>query len=377
MSIKAQYLGMTTGIVSLASFFGAIPQAHAFDLKISGQVNRAIIGVDNGEDQDVGFVDNHASNTRFGFSGSQDINPDYSIGFEYVLGIGDNQSSDFDVNQSPGGVGLQNRQANVFIKGNYGKLTLGKQDGAANSTSKVDFSGLTDLGGGTVVKDYFGDVSFLADDGTVGTAIGNVYDSFDALSRQNAIRYDTPSFGGLTFSASFDEDQAYEFAPRYKSEFGNGIKFEAAADYVDSGQQNKTVLQDGSTTDGGDFQEYGGSASVLLPSGLNFTGQYKRRDYDDMVYANGNEMDNAQTYFGGVGYIFGKNHVQALYGHTDDLYNDGSQADNYGLAYRYDLMDAVNMYASYHYVTADHLDLEGGDAQDINVIFAGVRVKFF
>lgn len=382
MPNKAQSAGLVTGVVSITSLILLSTPAHAVDFNISGQVNRAIIAADNGEASDIGFVDNHASNTRFGFSGSQVINPDYTVGFEYVAGLGANQSDDYDINGNTNGFELQNRQANVFIKGAFGKLTLGKQDGAANSTSKVDYSGLTNLGGGSIVADYFGGISILADhpnaDGTyASTSISSVYSNFDALSRVNAIRYDSPSFNGMTLSTSLDTGRAIEFASRYETEFGNGVKFKAAADYVDSGRKNKQMTPAGHTDSGGSFQEYGGSASLLLPSGLNFTAQYKRRQYDNTVYANGANKDHARTYFGGIGYIFGKNHVQAVYGRTDDLYSAASSAANYGVAYRYDLFESVNMYASYHLLQADDLKLAGGGAQDVNVIFAGVRVKFF
>lgn len=377
MSINRSKERFTAGVAAAAVSLVAIPNAYALDFTVSGQVNRAVIAADNGEDSDIGFVDNHASPTRFAFGGSQDMDSGQTIGFNYEIALADDQSNKFDINQHDDSDFFENRLANVYIKGAFGKFTLGRQDGAANSTSKVDYSGLTDFGGGTPVGDYFGGLHILAGDGSDGAAISDVYNSFDALSRQDAIRYDTPSFGGLTFAASLDEGQAYEFAPRYETRFGKGVKFAAAADYVDSGHQDETITRDGHTEDGSSFKEYGGSASVLLASGLNFTGQYKRRSYDDTLYADGDRRDHAQTYFGGIGYIFGKNHVQALYGHTDDLYSKGSNADNYGVAYRYDLMKAVNLYGAYHHISANGLDLAGGHAQDINVVFTGVRVKFF
>lgn len=389
MSSKSQYTGLAAGFLSIASIVGAVPAAHAFDFKLSGQVNRAIIAADNGQDQGIGFVDNHSSDTRFGFKGSQDVNPDLSVGFDYVIGLGSNQSNKFDVNKGNAGLGggsaIQSRQANVYLEGDFGKFTLGRQDGAANSTSKVDLSGLTDLGGGSVVNDYMGGLSFLSSNpGPNGsystTSVSSVYSSFDALSRQDAIRYDTPSYNGFTVAASLDQGQAYEFAPRYKTEFSNGTKFEAALDYANSGQQQQTRLPSGERVSGTNdtkFQEYGGSASVLLPFGLNFTAQYKRRNYTDTLYSNGQHADHAQTYFGGVGYRTGKNYVQGFFGQTDDLFTKGSTARNYGVAYRYDLLKSVNMYASYHHLTADNLGLAGGSAQSINVLFTGVRVKFF
>ena len=151
MSIKAQYAGLATGFVSMATVFGVAPAAHAFDFKISGQVNRAVIAADNGKSTDAGLVDNGSSPTRFAFKGSQDVNPNLKVGFDYEIGLFVNKSGTYDINKGATGTSTDNRQANVFFEGNFGKLTFGKTDGAANSTSKVDLSGLTDLGGGSVV----------------------------------------------------------------------------------------------------------------------------------------------------------------------------------------------------------------------------------
>ncbi|NNC23527.1 porin [Salinisphaera sp. USBA-960] len=385
MPRKSYIAGIAGSVVACAAM---VPSAQALDFKLSGQVNRAIIAADNGEDADVGFVDNHSSISRFGFSGSQEINPNLTVGFQYVEGLGSNQSDDFDINQNSTEYDLQNRQANVYLKGSLGKLTLGKQDGAANSTSKVDYSGTTDLGGGTVVDDYFGGVSLMSDDGNSAVAIGSVYDSYDALSRVNAVRYDTPTYGGFKVSASFDEGRAVEIAPKFKTEFANGTKFAFALDYVNSGQRNKEVEPNGDVAQGfndsSQFNEYGGSASVLLPSGLNFTLQYKRRDYSNTYYGSTGDTeavadtkDHSQTFFGGVGYRVGKNRMQLFYGQTDGKYTDDSKARNYGVAYVYNLKKSVNLYASYHHVAADNLNLAGGGAQDANVVFSGLRVKFF
>ncbi len=334
MSIKAQYAGMATGFVSMATVFGVAPAAHAFDFKISGQVNRAVIAADNGKSTDAGLVDNGSSPTRFAFKGSQDVNPNLKVGFDYEIGLFVNKSGTYDINKGATGTSTDNRQANVFFEGNFGKLTFGKTDGAANSTSKVDLSGLTDLGGGSVVGDYFGGLSFVDGAGNAGPTLGDGYSNFDALSRQNTVRYDTPSFSGATLSVSYDQGQAIELAPRYAHEFDDGVKVEAALDYVDSGNQKKTIDQAGHVSNNQYFHEFGGSASMLFPSGLNFFAQYKRRNYHDTTYVDGVNADYAQSYSGGIGYIAGKNHVQAFFGQTDDLQSSNSTVRNYGVAYR-------------------------------------------
>ncbi len=231
--------------VSLVTAMGvAVPAAQAFDFKASGQVDRAVTAVDNGHRSDIGFVDNAGSNTRFRFTGDQVMDNGMKVGFDYEIAIGNNASADWDVKNAGNEQNnfLDNRQANIYLEGNFGRFTLGKVDGAANATSEVDYSGLTYLGGGVDFADYAGGLSFWGKNGQVAAGnpkVGQVFNSFDALSRQNAIRYDSPTFSGVTLSASLDSGHAYELAARYATALARGGKFGVAADYVDSQNQGE------------------------------------------------------------------------------------------------------------------------------------------
>ena len=372
--------------VSIAAAMGLAAPAHAFEFKISGQVDRAITAADNGKNSDIGFVDNSGSNTRFRFTGEQDMDNGLTVGFAYEIGLGENSSATFDVNNGGGDNAdfLDNRLANVYITGSFGTFALGKVDGAVNGASEVDYSGTTYLGGGVDFGDYAGGLTFLDNNNNGITQLGLATNSFDALSRQNAIRYDTPTYNGLTLSASLDNGHAYEISPRYEASVGDGGKFGVALDYVDSQSQGRDISPNGVVNaTGARFQEYGGSASVLLPTGLNFTGSYKRRRFVDAG------IPSASNYFGSVGYILGKHHFALSYDRTNDYLNDGSKGSAYGAAYVYDWTDSIELYGSYHLYTLDDAigtiqDADGNllstgnkvNAQDINQLYAGVRLKF-
>ncbi|GAB3684836.1 porin [Salinisphaera aquimarina] len=369
--------------VSVASLLCVALPAQAFEFKISGQVDRAMIAADNGEDSDVGFVDNVGSNTRFRFTGDQALDNGMTLGFAYEIGLGENESTSFDVNNGGGDNGdfLDNRLANVYLEGNFGRLTFGKLDGAGNGSSELNYSGNMYLGGGNGAGFYHGGISFLDDDGNAIINLSGALNSFDSLSRQNAVRYDTPSLGGAVLSASLDNGHAYELSGRYEGDFADGGKFGLVGVYVDSQSQSRDIEPDGTVlNDGARFQETGGSGSVLLPSGLNFTGSYKHRNFK-------NGDPSADNYFGSVGYILGKNHFELSYARTNDLFSEGSKAAAYGLSYVYNWIPSVELYASYHLYTLDDADYEftndagtdvqaTGDAQDINALFLGTRLKF-
>ncbi|MBW2443102.1 MAG: hypothetical protein JRH12_21700, partial [Deltaproteobacteria bacterium] len=57
-------LGIFTLTIALTILL-ILPSAQALDFKISGQLNRAVLWGDNGNDDDIKFVDNDNSSTRF------------------------------------------------------------------------------------------------------------------------------------------------------------------------------------------------------------------------------------------------------------------------------------------------------------------------
>lgn len=377
--------------VATAATFGiglvaVVPNAQAFDFKVSGQVSRAVVAADNGEDTDYGFVDNNGSGSRFRFTGSQTMPNDLKVGFVYEFGILNSNSTSFDINDAGDSSDnvFNDRFADLYIAGDFGKFSFGKGDGAANGTSEVDLSGTDYLGGGSEHY-YASGITFIGPGGdslanASGSAnIGNAaYNNFDGLSRQNRLRYDSPSYNNFVFSASLDNNHAYETALRYANTFAGGTKLEAAIDYLDSEELDAQVNPIGDREFSNRFQEYGGSASVLLPSGLNFTGMYKNRDASGDTA--GDLGQDASTYFGGIGYILGDHHVQVGWGHSDDLANEGSNGNSYQVAYEYDWGDSIDLFASYHLLTLDDFDNTSGDrvdAEDINYVFAGARIKFF
>ena len=148
----------------------------------------------------------------------------------------------------------------------------------------------------------------------------------------------------------------------------------------------KRSITDGTVNDNSPrFQETGGTGSLLLPSGITLTASYKQRDYM------AEDRATAENYFGGVGYVLDKHHFEASYMQTNDLAGDGSKGRSYGLAYVYDVIDSVELFASYHHLTLDdasysytETDAAGddinitatGDAQDLDILYVGTRLKF-
>jgi len=352
---------------------GFAASAQAISFKVSGQVDRAIVGADNGDKTGVGFVDNTGSNTRVRFVGTQTMANGWTVGVDNEDAFRRNRSSAWDIRHS--GNGSQNvdiRQAKIWVHGPFGKLSLGQGDGAANATTEVDLSGTGYLGGGVGTTFYMGGVTIVNDNKQPVTQVSHIYGHFDALSRLNRLRYDSPNFGPFKIAVSADENQA----------------FEGALDFASSGSWGKAAAQFGFTNTGNfkagtnyydNLASYASnrehiftaSASYLANNGLNITGSYSKVDYVD-----GNKP-NPTNYFVGVGYRFSKNNFQVGYGETKDLLAAGSKAAAYNVSYVYDWTKSIQAYASYHLVDVKSLgDGVSVSAKNVNAIFMGMRVKF-
>lgn len=379
-----KYSKLLVASAAAASLLGlAATQAQAMTFKAYGQVDRAMVAADNGEDADVGFVDNSGSNTRLGFIGEQAMDNGLTMGFKYETAINVNASGSWDINDngtSANTNNLDNRFADIYLKGAFGRLSFGKGSPAADGTSEVDYAGTHSFGGGNDPQDYAGGISLLDDNGNTLAKFGQAYSEFDS-GRTNRVRYDTPSFADSVFSVSVSEGSAYQAALRHETEFGNGGKIGVALAWVDSQNADNVTTPAGvgpASIADNRFQQYGGSASVLLPSGFSVSGAYKHREIKHDVVANAS--DSADSYFAGVGYQTGKNHFSVGYAATNDLLNDGSKAITYNAAYVFDWTQSVKLYAGYNLIQLQDAYsttlAQNVDSQKLNVLFVGTRIKF-
>jgi len=150
-SPKASVLLCSLAVLGLSS------QAQAIGFKVSGQINRAILYVDDGTNSDVNHVDNIDSDTRIRFVGSQDLGNGLTVGTVWESQFISNASSSVGINQNDdGSSSFSERKLELYFDGSFGRIWLGQGDGAANGTSESDLSGTgvasyagtTDWGGG-------------------------------------------------------------------------------------------------------------------------------------------------------------------------------------------------------------------------------------
>lgn len=210
-------------VVSAVSAVALAPMsAQAFDFKISGQVNQAIIF--GGDAEETSIVDNNTSGSRFRFKGSKEFGA-LKAGFRYEMQDQDNLSSSLGTDRADTEV----RVSQVYVSGGFGKVTLGK--GSSVSDGIFEAYGMINYMGGAE--------SQLAYRGSVPVA----YRSNDGLSRQNVLRYDSPKFNGFSVAAAINGSQGDNgsgsgVALRYKGKVAGGtLVAQIASDEIDQGEE--------------------------------------------------------------------------------------------------------------------------------------------
>ena len=320
---------------------------HAFEFTISGQVNRLLMSVDNGADDGIVHADNSVSGTRVRLKGQGDIGNGTTAGIYYENQLQSNPSSkitvaDLDSDGAGGDVGTGDhfsvRQANVWFKGNFGKITIGQGDGAANGSAEADKSG-------TDVVQYSGssvDLLGAMEYGTSGVTVGDARSSFDALGRNDNIRYDAGN-GPFTFAGSLGNGDKVELSVKYKA---NDLEIRAGFwDEADSG---------------GDVTGNAISASWGGVTGLNLTGAIGGDD---------SGVDPSNVYLK-IGFKNGDSAYALDFSETTDL--AAGDASAISVAWVNNLMKGVETYVSYRIESLDNVALE----DDVTALIGGARVKF-
>jgi hypothetical protein len=362
--------------VSLLICDGLIP-TRAFEVKLAGQVNQMIMWADNGKQSDFFVADNDNSSTRFRFTGLEEKVP-VAVGFRIEFEAQRNASDRLDLpNTGDGTFEFNDRWLEAHFKGTFGKVSMGKGDGAANNTSEVDLSG-TAVIISSAVNDTAGSFSWIdkatnskliigtdSDGNPIYLKIGDTRSNFDGLSRNERLRYDTPKFAGFSLAGSITNGNASEISLWYAGDLRSAGKLAGAVGYVDTRDREPIA-----------FKQLGMSASWLANFGLNLTATYGIRNYEDQTKAErlaAGQTDDAKNFYIKLGFRRGIHAVAVEWGRADDLDLKGDTSSNYGVAYVIRPWQGVELYAAGREYALDRV---GVNFENFSQIMAGTRVKF-
>ncbi|MBW1981630.1 MAG: porin [Deltaproteobacteria bacterium] len=296
-------------------------------LAISGQINRAVNVIDDGKNTTGYFVDNDSSNTRVRFVGTAKASDDLLLGSRLEMAMNSNESGEVSQNSENSGDFFNVRWADLSLASKrFGKLYFGRGDTASNNAAELDLSrtdvvqyaGIADIAGGMLFRQNRGDK-------LTSISVSDAFKDLDGLSRQNRVRYDTPTLWGFHLQGGLVSNQRWDASLWWGGQ-ALGFKAVAAAAISDPNKSNTDLIVDG-------------SFSVLHEaSGLNLTlsaGQRGRDHQGDAsnFYVKGGWL----TQFFPVGQTaFGLDYTRSVNLPTgrDDGYSIGGavvqQFENYG-----------------------------------------------
>jgi len=369
-------LVLVLGVFGSSAFAGVLKAGDdKHSIEVYGQVNRAVLYADDGDEGELYNVDNDFSSTRIGLKAKYNPESNITIGanleFEYQI----NPSGKVwqgDKNYDDDAEKFLKRIIEVYVKGSLGTLSLGHGSTASDNTTELDLSG-TAVVSQSKVHSMAGGIRFFDKNaGALSTAkIADVFNNLDGFHRQDRIRYDSPSFYGVTLSASVtnddddsigDDGTVTDGALSYKGSIGD-VKVLGAVAYVDYGSTSyyKNLIC--------------GSVSMLLKNGLNTTFAAGIREKEDSA------LNDATYYYGKVGYIanifsVGPTAFAVDYGVYKDIRrtSNDDEADTLGF---FIVQNITKWNTEFYFGYRNYsLDREGMDVDDINAGMIGIRVKF-
>ncbi|MCX8953227.1 MULTISPECIES: porin [unclassified Ruegeria] len=335
-----------------------------------GQLNPALISVDDGQDTETRVLDNDLSNSRVGLRLMQPFGQnEFTFRLESALGLPNSTEWNQNGTNFSGWTRDDIRFVDFALKGSYGKFSAGQGSMAADGAAEVDLSYV-----GTALYSFTNDENsgffYRGTNGVLsGITVGDSSSNFDG-SRRGRVRYDTPTVNG--FSAAFaygqnilsssDDDDYYDVGVFYENTFAGGVEFAAAVAYSVRERDDNS----------GDRKDTIGSASVLLPSGLGFTIAGGTRDDDRAGQTDPNYWYGKVSYEGNW-VSWGKTGVGIDYYDGADFETNGSDTKAWGIA----VVQKVEAINTDVYLKYRNHDFDDGTSFENNEAWVlGARWKF-
>jgi hypothetical protein len=353
MKLKSAFLA-TTAILSAGNAF-------ASDVEVYGQVNKLIMGADNGVESNTAIVDNDASSTRFGFKAQKQLENGMVVSGLLELQSESNSSYSvtMDDDNNEENSGITERHSRIGLGTKYGTFLIGKTSEATDGIAEIDLGGvqdvmysdITSIGGGILFTES-------ATSNATTKSIKDLYSNFDG-NRTNLVRYDSPIINGVSASTSISSGGDLAVAAKYTTKVANMVKVKAGLGYKK--HEVSSTVND----------EIVGSVSALHEAtGLAATVAMGERSFDS------NNQDSNFMYTK-LSYLpVGSNFEYAVdYSKAEAVDTANSNADlkSYGLGGQYNIAEGVSTSVMYRQIKADDL---AASVNDIKIMTAGLKVKF-
>jgi hypothetical protein len=354
------------------------------NLKIYGQVNRAVMWGDDGRNDRILSVDNTVSSTRIGFVASAPVTADVTLGAQIETEISSNRSDSVSIGSDTNtSTTLDNNQGQTtFVERvmevtvnhkRFGKLTLGQGSEATDGIAEHNLTGATNVIG-MLSYTAFGSNFRLVNSATnanVSTTLGTSASYIDQ-SRDDRVRYDSPKFFDTTLAASFTSGGETGVAIRHDRKYGQ-FRVAAGVGYANP-SGTSTTIED----------EVSGSIAVLHDSGVNAFFSAGTRNNKKATAASVTPRDS-EYIGGGVGYIakifgvgptaFGVDYIKSENFNRSTTSAGEFETTRWGIGVEQSFAD-YGASAYLGYANYDNDLGTGTSTDDVNIVIAGMRVVF-
>jgi hypothetical protein len=393
-------------------------------LTISGFVNEAVLGWDDGRQSNAYVVTNETAQDRVRFLGQAQISKDWSAG--YLLELGLRSAREDRANQNGPGIdnGVSVRHSAWYLSNkDYGKVWVGETSDAADGITEINLANTNHFAYTNSWGNTFGDQGkgffIRRRDGVLSN---NTWGQFVAQGAQqaapgeghrfNEVKYETPTISGFTASAAWGADDFWNIALRYAGEF-SGFRLAGGIAYTESNDISTPNYVSAVARGVGDTSEVGLSGSILhVETGLYASGAWGRlhdAGLDNLYKQNVDEDTSFWTIQAGIERKFfpiGKTTIFGEYFQLDrgagfvtnssgvssaldisklfasdtsgDLRAASSQIQGWSVGLNQNLSEVVDVYLDYKHVALDASALNGDKANldSIQFFTAGAQIKF-
>jgi predicted porin len=357
-------------LVAAVSGALALPMAaQAVEFSASGHVNRAIVIMDDGTNNNVQNQEGTASGSRFRFTGSDDLGNGLTAGFRAEVGLdgaggapripGTNEASgglNDDGSNAAGAAAddpVRLRQVNVYLSGAFGAVTLGQQSHGNDITQYASLDNYAWLGGIEAGCDFGCGFNFR--DSDTGMLTEYTPGSFQIWSkfRDDLIRYDSPALGPASVSVSAGNNDYYDLSVSVAGDAGN-MSYQLLA---------------GTSHDSDGSEQIEMSAAAGLSQGTHAAFGWATDEVPGQTSA-----QDPTTWHAVLGHNFGNSSVAVIYYNSEDVYGDEMDGNSWGVGFGHAFPDqAVQVYASYRMWEAD---IPNRRTDDVSVFVIGSRIQF-
>jgi len=351
---------------------GNVSDGGSTKLTMSGKIVRGLMYADSGPESEWFMGDGGSTSSRVRWIATGDINENVSVRGLIETNFPHNDDLSNASLERGGEVVVDNGYGNVsnaeikFAHKSMGSLEVGLGSMASNGRSETDYSGVGPAFSMGAVGSASG-IPFFDGDATLAYStitVGSVFSARDGLSKLERIRYNLPVMNGLALAVSTaigGGGGVWDVGGSYTAKMGDmTTKIQA--------QINQTPT---TASDGG----WSMSAGVDHPSGASIQGFFGTVD-DNTAGNTDPESFGILAGYKAKLIAAGPTNLAVQYLNSQDVANQGDDAEAWMVGATQGLGSGVTVHASYRNIELDQAAGTATDFDDITSFFVGTVLTF-